>query len=94
MTERNYVPMDDVIAGVTKTVNLLNYMIGERSQLYGTIIYLMQMLEKNEIAMPTVEAMREYQKSFYVKFDVVNDEFLVSLVERTSEEGEEDGTED
>lgn len=95
MTDENEIPleMDDVIMGVSRTVKLLNYMLNERSQLYGTVIYLLQLLEQNRVVMPPVKAMQEYHKSFFVKFDFEGEDFVVSLEPKEGVE-EEDGNQD
>jgi hypothetical protein len=70
---------DNVIQGVTNTVSLLNFMLRERGQLYATIIYLMEVLGKNQLPMPTLQSVIEYSKSFYVSFDQVDGEFVVAI---------------
>ena len=91
MSNRKFVEQpDDVFSGVKKTVELLNYMLGERSQLYGTVIYLMQLLGENSIAMPTLESMNEYHNTFAVSFGVEEDGFTVRLIDRTELPGEEE----
>lgn len=87
---------DDVLQGVHNTVNLLNFMLRERSQLYGTIIYLMQLLETEKVIMPPAPARLEYQNSFFVLFDKdpETDEFFVYLKPRETVEEEDNGNQD
>jgi hypothetical protein len=91
--ERKYVPAEEVISGVQRTVNLLNYMLGERAQLYGTIIYLMQSLEKDKVYMPSIEAMQEYHDTFSVNYALEDDGFVVKLLPRDDPSEEKDGEE-
>lgn len=92
MAEGSVQPMmDGVLNGVQKTVDLLNYMVKERSQTYGTIIYLMEVLEKNSIVMPPVAAMREYHDSFYVQYIEEDGDFFLKIMSKEEEvDGEED----
>ena len=77
MSNKNW--SDNVIEGVSETVSLLNFMLRERGQLYATVIYLMELLGKTELPMPTIQSMIEYSKSFYVAYDERDGQFLVSI---------------
>jgi hypothetical protein len=82
---------DVVLIGAQRTIDLLNYMIQERNQLYGTIIYLLELMNTDRVIMPPIESMREYHNTFYVTFDELEGDFFVSRVKK--EEEEEDGEE-
>lgn len=95
MTEKNENPwVDDVMLGVANSHRLLDFMIRERNQLYGTIIYLMELLEKNRVIMPTIESLKEYHSTFYVLFDQEGQDFFVNIKPRDELGVESNGEED
>lgn len=88
---------DHVADALESTIGLIEYIQKERSQMYGTIIYLMQLMARENIALPPIESMREYINSFMIMYDMNDEgEFYVKIVEKEDEvlSGPEDGVED
>lgn len=56
---------DDVMRGVKFTFKLLNYMLQERGQLYGIVLYFMDKLGEEKIEF-TRDIIREVSKDKYI----------------------------
>lgn len=80
---------DDVMNGVEYTKALLNYMLKERSQLYGMIIYLMKEMEVNKVILPPPSEMIAYESECYILIDKEDGEFFLKLLPREDEESED-----
>lgn len=81
---------DDVMIGAENVKNYLDFVLKERSQLYGTIIFLMISNNIQESELPSVETFRTYAENYYIIFEKAEGENLyrVALKER-----EDDATE-
>ncbi len=79
--------MDNVIEGVTQTVDLLSFMLRERSQLYGTIVHLMIQFETRELDLPEMDIFKSYGERYFVEFLPTEEGgFKVSLKMRNQDE--------
>lgn len=81
---------DVVLSGAQNIKNYLDFILKERSQLYGTIIYLMISNDITESELPSEETFRRYGDDYYVLFEKAEGEnlFRVRLVEREENETE------
>lgn len=74
---------DDVKRGVAYSTKLLDFMLKERGQLYGTIIHLLKLMEEDYVMLPTIEEFKEYGEKFYILYETNEEgEFRVSLKDR------------
>lgn len=81
---------DDIMAGAENVKHYLDFVLRERSQLYGTIIFLMVSNKLTETELPPVETFSTYGDSFYVVFEKAENQNLyrVCLKEREDNETE------
>lgn len=78
---------DDVMVMAENIQKSVAFMMRERFQLYGTIIYLMISNGLQEIIMPKFETMNSYGKDFYILFgENERGEFTMKLMQRPEEE--------
>lgn len=77
---------DDVMRGVEYVHNLMDYMLGERNQLYGIAIYLMIRLGLEEAELPSIETFKTYEATYYMKVEKSDDGlYRIRLVPREEE---------
>lgn len=60
---------DNVMSGVEYVGTLLDFMMKERSQLYGTIIYLMILNKLTKAELPPFEVMKRYGTDYYIMYE-------------------------
>lgn len=86
MTEKKW--NDDVMKGIAYTHNLLDFILSERSQLYGTLVHFMVQFEVNNIEFPTPEDLAFYGKNYYIHFDT--DDNKIKLMKQENTDGNQD----
>jgi len=82
---------DKVIDGVKWVHNFMDFVVAERSQIYGTLIHLFLLLQTESIILPDRETLIEYGEKYYVLF-APNEEGIweASIKERESNESKND----
>lgn len=85
---------DDVTKGAENVKGYLDYVLKERAQLYGTIIFLMIRSGLTEVELPAPETFRRYGYDYYIMYERATDNpdlYRFRLIEReeSSDTGEE-----
>lgn len=75
---------DDVLKGVRYVHNLMDFILRERGQLYGAMIHLMKLLEKDKVEFPPIETFQGYGRDYYLisKDDEEDGKFYMYLKEQ------------
>ncbi len=74
---------DDIMKGVKWTKNFLDFLLNERSQLYGTIILLMLSRGLESCTLPPIDEFRELGNKYFAVFEEdENKNYRVTLKEQ------------
>lgn len=76
---------DEVTEGAKNVKHYLDYVLRERAQLYGTVIFLMISNGLTEVELPSPETFKRYGYDYYIQYEKATDRddlFRFKLVER------------
>jgi hypothetical protein len=74
---------DDVMRGADWAKKFIDFMLAERSQLYGTLIHMFIANGLEELMLPERAVLKEYGEKYYLLYHKDGDEFKLSLKEQT-----------